>query len=160
MAYAGDRPQAFRNVNGQFQDMTPRPGASTTPRARTWAVIAVDLDGDGQVEVMLTNDQAPGDLFVRKGDHFEDQGLASGTAFNRLGSLRAGMGITVADLIATASLDMAITGMAYQGASLFHNIGKLQYRDVAGDRGIKTATYPWFSFGSSSSTWTTTAGRT
>ncbi len=145
-AYAGDQPQVFRNVRGHFQDLTKAWGFDASS-GKNLGVTAVDLDGDGQVEVVFTNDLAPGNLFVRHGDRFEDQGIASGTAFNRQGLLRFGMGVTVADFDGDGKLDMAMTDFEYRGVSLFRNLGNLVFKDVSGERGVKAATYPWVGFG-------------
>ncbi len=145
-AYAGERPQVFRNLGGRFQDMTHAWGFDASS-GKNLAVSAVDLDGDGQVEVIMANDSAPGDLFRRKGDRFEDQGIASGTAFSPVGAIRAGMGVTVADFDHDGKLDLAMSDREYTGASLFHNIGKLLYKDVAGESGVKAATFPLVGWG-------------
>ncbi len=147
LAYGAEKPQVFRNLGGgHFQDFT-KPWGFDSSSGKNLGVLVADLNGDGQVEVIFANDQAPGDLFVRKGPGFENRGVTSGTAFNRLGVVRAGMGIDVADYDHDGRLDLAFTGFIYQGANLLHNIGPLQYKDAAGDRGIKVATFPYVGFG-------------
>lgn len=150
VAYTPQKPLVYRNLGGgRFREVGKEWGFDASA-GRTLAVVAADLDLDGQPEVVMANDLSPGDLFVRRPAEvrFENQGVASGTAFNRLGQLRGGMGVDVGDYDQDGMLEIVEMGFSYQGANLFHRIGPHVYKDLASDKGVKVATFPWVSFGS------------
>ncbi|MCS6914080.1 MAG: CRTAC1 family protein, partial [Myxococcota bacterium] len=146
-SFPPDVPAAYRNLgDGRFADMTATWGLDRSG-GRTLGIVTADLDGDGQVELVLANDMAPGDLFVRQGEAFENQGVASGTAYSR-GRLRSGMGVDVGDFDRDGRLDIVEMSFAWQGASLLRNIQGLLYRDVAFPTGVGEGTRRYVGFGS------------
>ena len=93
--------QLYRQrADGTFEEMALLVGASD-PAGRSLGATAVDLDGDGWLDLYVANDVSPNALLHNVGDPdgllFEDWSARTGTA-----DPRGSMGISVADLGAPA----------------------------------------------------------
>jgi hypothetical protein len=80
--------------------------APALPAGIVKAVVAADLDGDCDDDVIIATDSAPPEIWIRDGDTFVDRGLAIGGA--------AASAVVVADVDADGDLDVIVGG----GASL------------------------------------------
>jgi hypothetical protein len=145
--YSPQTPRVFRNTGRRLEDVTRAWGFDRSG-GRNLGVVAVDLDEDGQLEVAFANDMSPGDLFVRKGARYENQGVVSGTAYRRDGTAHAGMGIDVGDYDRDARQDVVVTAFNWHGASLYRNAWGLIYKDEAYAAGVGAATWQYVGFGS------------
>jgi enediyne biosynthesis protein E4 len=81
--YDNERPELRKNLlykndgRGRFTDVTDRSGAGS--EANSTAAVAGDLDGDGDLDLFVTNDLAPSHLYVNDGSgRFTDRAAEKG----------------------------------------------------------------------------------
>jgi len=134
--YAGTYSYLYRNDgDGTFTDVSARAGiqvdnpATGLPAGKALAVHPVDIDRDGWLDLVVANDTVQNFLFVNKRDGtFEENGMASGLAFDNSGKATGAMGIDSAaynndDELAVAvgnfSNEMSSFYVARDGAPLF-----------------------------------------
>ncbi len=151
-SYEGASPRLWRNDgNGggtvHFTDVTEAAGI-LRPTAKTLGVVAVDVDGDRRVDVVLANDTQPNFLFRNKGDGtFAEEGLSSGIAFNENGVARGAMGIDAADYDGSGRPSLVIGNFANEMIALYHNEGRGLFVDVAPAAGLGRPSLLTLAFG-------------
>ena len=139
----------FHNEGGgRFRDVSgSSPIGSTLGKAL--GVVATDVDGDGRMDLFVTNDTSPNHLWMnRGGGRWEDAALAAGVALSSEGRPRSSMGVDYADydddgwpdlLLANGHPDDMLDGSGYgvryrQPPLLFRNEGG-RYRNVSAEAG-------------------------
>jgi len=139
----------FENLsNGRFRDATKSAGLEDAGRYYSFAVAAVDLDADDDVDLYVANDSNPNYLYRNDGaGHFEEVGLWSGAALDGNGAAQGGMGLAVGDYDGDAAPDIFVTNFADDSSTLYHNIGKLFFEDVSVALGLHAATFKPLSWG-------------
>jgi len=139
----------FENLgNGRFRDATKSAGLEDAGRYYSFAVAAVDLDADDDVDLYVANDSNPNYLYRNDGDgRFEEVGLWSGAALDGNGAAQGGMGLAVGDYDGDAAPDIFVTNFADDSSTLYHNIGKLFFEDVSVALGLHAATFKPLSWG-------------
>src|SRR5207249_3882504 len=86
------------NGNLTFTDVSHEAGIDE-PKAKALGVVALDLDGDGLIDLFVANDLMPNFFFRNLGNgRFESIGLISGCALNLAGYPQAYMGVDADDL--------------------------------------------------------------
>jgi hypothetical protein len=152
--YVQELPAFFRNHGGgRFEDASRTSGARPTAAGKGLGVAFADYDDDGDQDVILANDQMPGDLFHNDGSaRFVNRGILSGTAFGPDCAPHGGMGVDWADYNNDGRLDAVVTTYAGQPTSLYRNEGKGLFYDVAScpgppNAGIGKPTQPYVGFG-------------
>jgi hypothetical protein len=139
----------FRN-NGDrtFTDVSVESGVASPPPAPGLAVVLVDLDLDGKLDIYVANDMKPAYLFHNQGaGKFVEKALVSGCALGLDGSLVAGMGIAVGDVDATGFPSLFVTNFEKKPNILFLNRGKLNFREASMRSGLGGASIPFLKFG-------------
>jgi hypothetical protein len=143
----GERPMLYRNNgDGTFTDITARSGVAAVPPVYGLTAVAADLDGDGWQEIYVACDSTPSLLFHNRGDGiFTEQGLQSGLAVNEDGREQAGMGIAIGDCDNDGRLDVLKTHFAEDTATLYRNMGHLNFEDVSlrSGLGVETRYVSW-----------------
>jgi hypothetical protein len=102
--YAGAYSYLYRNNgDGTFTDVSAAAGiqvnnpATGLPAGKALAVLPVDIDGDGWLDLMVSNDTVQNFLFMNKGNGtFEENGMAAGLAFDNSGKATGAMGVDAA----------------------------------------------------------------
>jgi hypothetical protein len=97
--------------------------------------VACDLDGDGDIDIYVTNDAMPNNLWINDGKgHFTDQAVEAGTAFGEGGQGVSSMGPFVADLDRNGLLDILVPDMGY--SSLMVQTRKGLFSDITASSGV------------------------
>ena len=148
--YPGSTPRLYRNVGGgSFTEVTETAGVYL-PHAKSMGVAPADLDGDGWVDLLITNDTQPNFLLHNRGDgRFEEAGLAAGIGYDESGRARAGMGVDVADLADDGVLAIGIGNFSREALSLYRQTapGAAVFVDGAGKSRLVQSTLTMLTFG-------------
>src|SRR5438270_807955 len=124
---------------GRFARSPGRPGL-TDRDGRGLGVVAADLDDDNRIDLYVANDGSANFLFRNRGGfRFEEIGLTAGVAASAEGGFQAGMGVASADLDGDGRLDLLVTNLYLEGATLFHNLGQGMFADRSAASGILPA---------------------
>ncbi|MDQ6700919.1 MAG: CRTAC1 family protein [Acidobacteriota bacterium] len=130
--YFEERPnQLYRNRgDGTFEDVSASSGIASHP-GRGMSVAFADYDGDGLMDVFVTNDNLPNSLFHNLGKgKFEEVALLSGVALLDHGKAVAGMGADFRDYDNDGLPDIAVTALNGETFPVFHNDGKGSFHDA------------------------------
>ena len=147
-SYRGQSSSLFRNLgDSTFEDVTVASGVSS-PSAKALSATMFDADGDGWMDLFVTNDTQPNQLFRNKGDGtFEDIAVVSGVAFSEAGVARAGMGVDAADYDGSGRPSLVIGNFANEMMALYHNEGNGLFIDDAPRSALGRATLLTLTFG-------------
>ncbi len=125
------------NCDGTFTDVTEKSGlarAATQTQTAVWA----DIDNDGKLDLFVTNENAPAQLFLNKGDGtFEDISHSAGVdkvAFSKA--------VVAGDYDNDGYPDFYVSNMNGENF-LYHNNGNRTFTEVAAKAGVQG---PWTSF--------------
>lgn len=147
-AYEAEELRYFRNQGGfRFEDRTREAGFHVS-RGRNFGVAASDLDGDGDEDVYVANDEMPGNLFINDGrGRFKDRGTESGTALSRTGKRQGGMGTAWGDFNNDLRPDLIVTTFTQEPKSLYRNDGRGFFTEVSHTTQLTQNLLPWVGFG-------------
>lgn len=114
LAYKGEANVLYRNLgNGRFADVTKEAGLYA-PGHRAMAVSAFDCNGDGYVDLYVSNDDTPNALWLNDGKgHFREVGTEAGVAFNSIGEAPGSMNASVGDVNGDGLPDLFVTRFGY-----------------------------------------------
>lgn len=146
--YRGLTSRLFRNLgDGTFEDVTEKSGVYN-PEGKTLGVAVSDYDGDGDPDLIVTNDTQPNFLYRNAGNGtFEDVALTAGVAYDAAGRARAGMGVDVASVDEAGRLGIAIGNFSRESVSLYVQSYEDLFIDLAGKTRIATPTLLPLTFG-------------
>ncbi len=135
LSYPGRPDHLYRNNgDGTFTDVTKEAGL-WEPTGRGMGAVACDLDGDGDIDLYVTNDAMPNNLWLNDGKgHFEDRAIETGTAFGEGGQGVSSMGPFAADLDRNGLLDLLVPDMGY--SSLLLQVKQGVYADATTQSGL------------------------
>ncbi len=127
MNFVGDVVRLYRNLDGErFEDVSDAAGLQVVhpttgaPVAKALAVLPHDVDGDGDVDLVIANDTVRNFLFQNQGDGtFVETGTQSGLAYDAHGAATGAMGIDVAHHRNDAALAVAIGNFANEMTSFY-----------------------------------------
>lgn len=133
-------PQAdrlYRNVgDGTFVDRTAAAlvGADYGPAL---GVSTADFDGDGWVDIYVTNDGKDNLLWMNQGDGtLRHVGLMSGAALSGDGTAEGSMGVDAGDFDNDGDEDLFMTHLPAEGNNLYVNDGSGIFEDVSARVGL------------------------
>jgi enediyne biosynthesis protein E4 len=147
-SYKGQSGTLFKNRgDGTFENATKRAGLFD-PAAKGLGVAMVDYDGDGWMDLFVSNDTQPNRLYRNRRDGtFSDVAVAAGVAFSEAGVARAGMGVDAADYDGSGRPSFIIGNFSNEMMALYHNEGKGLFIDDAPRSAIGRATLLTLTFG-------------
>lgn len=139
----------FRNLgDGRFEDATEESGLKDAGLFYSFAVSALDLDGDRDLDLYVTNDSNPNYLYRNGGDGvFEEVGLWSGAALDEMGNAQAGMGMAAGDLDNDGLLDLFVSNFWKDVSTFYRNLGDFVFQDATQELGLRQSTYLPLSWG-------------
>jgi hypothetical protein len=145
------RPQASRlyhnNRDGTFTDVSLASGISRE-FGPALGVVAADFNGDGWIDLYVTNDGQPNQLWINQRDGtFKNLGLLSGSAMNAHGKAKAGMGVDAADFDDDGDEDLFVTNLRGEGSDLYVNDGSGLFEEQSERSGLSFASLPYTGFG-------------
>lgn len=124
-AYHDTPNQLFHNNHdGTFTDVTASSGLGAY-LGKGMGVAVADYDGDGWMDIFVTNDSIPNFLFHNLGHgKFEEVAMLAGVALNDNGRPVASMGADFRDVDNDGRPDLLFTAMFNDTFSFFRNTGK------------------------------------
>jgi hypothetical protein len=135
------------NHDGTFTDVTAKAGMSREFGPALGAV-AVDLNGDGWVDLYVANDGQPNQLWINQHDGtFKNAALLAGAALSPEGEAKSSMGIDAGDFDNDGDEDLFITELVGQGDDLYVNDGRGVFEDRSARAGIRLPSLPFTGFG-------------
>jgi enediyne biosynthesis protein E4 len=145
----GARNYLYRNNgDGTFTDVTEESGAADRDHYFGLGVVWADIDNDGLLDIVVSNDATPNLVFVNNGDGtFEEKGFISGLAVSGDGNEQASMGVDLADYDNDGLLDAYFTHFASDYSTLYRNEGDLLFQDVTGPAEVQKPEWPLVSWG-------------
>ena len=160
-SYEGMPNALFRNNgDGTFTDVSEESGIARLT-GKGMGIAFADYDGDGFVDVFVSNDSYRNFLLHNNGNGtFSEVALFSGVAYNEEGRSMAGMGVDFRDLDNDGLPDIFETAMYGDTFPLYHNLGKGVFEDVSSQSRLESASLRLTGWGAGFSTLTTTDGRT
>jgi hypothetical protein len=138
--FAGLTNKLYRNRgDGTFEDVSDRTGIGSHI-GRGMSVAFADYDGDGFMDILVTNDQMPNFLFHNiGGKRFEEVALPAGVALLDDGKPISSMGVDFQDYDNDGRPDVSIVALAGETFPLFHNEGGGLFRDATYTSGLAKA---------------------
>jgi hypothetical protein len=123
--------------NGTFTDVSAKSGIAQVTGRYPMTATAVDLDGDGWIDIYVACDSTASILYHNNGDGtFSDRAVESGLAYSENGTQQAGMGLAVGDFNTDGLLDVFKTHFADDIPALYKNLGKGLFTDMAAAAGL------------------------
>ena len=136
------------NGDGTFTDVSEKAGVNDKRRYYGFSSTFVDIDDDGKVDLIVTDDSSPNYLYLNKGNGtFQDASFYSGFALNQDARETASMGLAVGDYRNNGRLDLYTTTFSDDYKTLYRNDGDGNFVDITPQMGIAEATYPFLSWG-------------
>ena len=128
------------NGDGTFTDVSAASGIGRYV-GKGMAVAFADYDGDGRMDVMVTNDTQPNFLFHNEGGgRFTEVGLLAGIAYNDDGRALSSMGVDFRDVDNDGRPDLFITALTHETYPLYRNLGRGLFADATYRSRIGAAT--------------------
>lgn len=154
--YAGTYSYLYRNNgDGTFTDVSAAAGiqvdnpATGQPAGKGLAVLPVDIDGDGWLDLVVANDTVQNFLFMNRGDGtFEENGMSSGLAFDNSGKATGAMGLDAAAYNNDSEFAVAVGNFSNEMSSFYVARGGLPlFTDEAVVSGVGPESRQALSFG-------------
>ncbi len=135
------------NGNGTFSDVSISSGIGARI-GKGMAVAFADFNGDGRMDVFVSNDTAPNFLFRNEGGgKFAEVGMEAGVAINDDGKILSSMGADFRDIDNDGRPDLFITALANETFPLFRNLANGLFQDLTYRSRIGPATLPHSGWG-------------
>jgi hypothetical protein len=145
--YAGLANRLFRNQgDGRFADAGTAAGIGGGDENKALGVVVLDLEGDGDADIFVSNDTVANKLYVNDGSGgFTDTAMLVGVGYDEMGEARAGMGVDTGQSVDGVPV-IAIGNFSNEAVSLYERTGDV-FLDTAQRRGIAAPTLARLTFG-------------
>ncbi|MCH8823314.1 MAG: CRTAC1 family protein [Planctomycetes bacterium] len=157
LLYAGTNNTLYHNNgDGTFTDVTASAGidvknpATFEPMGKALATTFVDVDQDGNIDIVVANDTVQNFLLQNNGNGtFTEVGAVTGIAFDTMGSATGAMGIDAAIARNDGQLAVGIANFANEQSSLYVQQpgNPWQFADMSSVEGIGSPSRLKLSFG-------------
>ena len=146
--YPSQPDHLYRNRgDGTFVDVTATAlvGGDFGPAL---GAVTADFDGDGWIDIYVTNDGAENVLWMNQRDgKFRNEAVLSGAAVNAEGEREAGMGVDAGDLDGDGDEDLFATHLSGETNTLYTNDGTGLFTDRSAASGLGPPTLASTGFG-------------
>ena len=141
----GEPDHLFHNSgDGTFTDVSEKAGVNDKSRYYGFSSTFVDVDNDGKVDLLVTDDSSPNYLYINKGDGtFDNASFYSGFALTQDARESANMGLAVGDYRNNGLVDIYTTSFSDDYKPLFMNEGDGNFSEIAPKMGMAEITYPF-----------------
>jgi hypothetical protein len=121
----------YRNLgNGRFDDVTDASGIGKS-LGKGMGISIADFNGDGWMDIFVSNDTEPNFLFINQGDGtFREKALDLGAAYNMQGDTVSGMGSDAKDFDNDGWVDIVYNDLAGQVFGLLRNNSGKSFTDI------------------------------
>ncbi len=137
-----------QKADGTFEDVSEKTGVNDESKYYGFSSVFIDVNDDGNLDLLVVNDSTPKQLYLNKGDGtFEELGYPSGIALNENGREQAGMGLGVGDYDNDGLVDFYITNFSDDSNTLYRNDGDANFTDVTFQAGHGEMTIPFLGWG-------------
>jgi hypothetical protein len=127
------------NGDGTFTDVSEKAGLNRYP-GKGMGMAVADYNGDGRMDVFVTNDKVPHFLYRNDPDGtFSDVAFDAGVAVNESGAMVSGMGCDFKDFDNDGWPDVFLTNLVRDTFTLFVNQGKGFFLDRTFPSGVGLA---------------------
>ncbi len=136
--------------DGTFEEVGDKIGVDDDGNYYGFSSVFVDVDDDGDLDLLVVNDSTPKQLYLNDGKgRFEEFGYPSGIALNENGREQAGMGLGVGDFDNDGRVDFHITNFSDDSNTLYRNDGDSNFTDITFQAGLGEPTIPFLGWGTS-----------
>lgn len=118
--------------DGTFEDASTTHGIANS-HGKGLGVVIADLNEDGRMDVLQSNDTVENFLYMNRGDHFEDVALVAGVAFSYDGKTRSGMGVDAQDYDDDGRIDLFVANIDHEDVSVYRNLGNESFEDIVAE---------------------------
>lgn len=130
-----------------FTDVSDATGIAAV-RGPGLGVTIADFNSDGYSDIFVANDGKANYIWMNQsGETFAENGLMSGTAFNRDGSPEASMGVTAGDYDGDGDEDLFMTHLINETNTLYANNGNAMFSDITDRSGLGFSSKAMTGFG-------------
>jgi hypothetical protein len=142
------RDSLFHNEGGgRFRDVSEASGIASGA-GRGLGVVCADFNDDGWDDIYVANDANQNFLWVNRHDGtFEDAATLLGCAYNRDGSVEAGMGVTVGDADGDGKIDVFVTHLKGETNTMYRGGTGGSYLDATDASGLGFSSTAYTGFG-------------
>ncbi len=137
-----------QKADGTFEEVGDAAGVNDDGNYYGFSSVFVDVDDDGDLDLLVVNDSTPKQLYLNDGKgKFEEFGYPSGIALNENGREQAGMGLGIGDFDNDGKVDFHITNFSDDSNTLYRNDGDANFTDVTFQTGLGEASIPFLGWG-------------
>jgi len=148
LVYQPIHDRLYRNRgDGTFQDVSVK-SKIVREYGSGLGVVCDDFNGDGWVDIYVTNDARQNQLWInRKDGTFINDALMGGCALDRNGNAESSMGVDSGDFDADGDPDLFMTHLSTQTNTIYVNDGTGMFEDRSLETGLGTPSMPFTAFG-------------